>query len=67
VDGYFAVTGHWTEVVGAHEWELKSTLLDFTKVNNSHNGQHLGGALFQILDHIGIACKIIIVNLYIQL
>lgn len=57
-DGYFAVTGHWIEVTGPNEWKPMSALLGFTKLNNSHNGKRLGGALFKILDRLGIAHKV---------
>jgi hypothetical protein len=57
-DGYFAVTGYWIEESSPMLWECKSALLGFTKVNNAHNGKHLGGALFKILDCVGIAHKI---------
>jgi hypothetical protein len=40
------------------QWECKNALLGFTKVNNTHNGKRLGGALFQVLDHVGIAHKV---------
>jgi hypothetical protein len=57
-DGYFAITGHWIEENSPTQWECKSTLLGFTKVNNAHNRKRLGGALFKILDRIGIAHKV---------
>jgi hypothetical protein len=38
--------------------ECKSALLGFTKVNNAHNGKRLGGALFKVLDRVGIAHKV---------
>ena len=58
-DGYSAVTGHWIEENSPTVWELKSALLGFTKLNNAHNGKRLGGALFKVLDRIGIAHKVI--------
>ena len=57
-DGYFAVTGHWIEEKTATQWECKSALLGFTKVNNAHNGKRLGGALFKVLDRVGIAHRV---------
>lgn len=57
-DGYFAVIGHWIKEQPPMQWECKSALLGFTKVNNMHNGKHLGSALFKILDHISIAQKV---------
>ena len=57
-DGYFAVTGHWIEEKTPTVWECKSALLGFTKVNNAHNGKRLGGALFKVLDRVGIAHKV---------
>ena len=57
-DGYFALMGHWIEENSPTVWELKSALLRFTKLNNAHNGKWLGGALFKILDHVGITHKV---------
>jgi hypothetical protein len=57
-DGYFVVTGHWIEENSPMAWECKSALLGFTKVNNAHNGKCLGGALFKVLDRVGIAHKV---------
>ena len=57
-DGYFAVTGHWIEETAPREWELKSGLLGFTRVSNSHNGQRLGQALFKIFKRVGIEHKV---------
>jgi hypothetical protein len=56
-DGYFAVTGHWVEEPHPGKWELHSALLGFTRLNNAHNGKRLGGALFKIVDRLGIAHK----------
>lgn len=58
IDGYFAVTGHWIEEKVPMQWEIESSLLGFTKVNNAHSGKRLGGALFKILDRVGIAQKV---------
>ncbi|KAF8230432.1 hypothetical protein L208DRAFT_1183306, partial [Tricholoma matsutake] len=41
-DGYFAVTAHWIEELTPGKWELKSTLIGFTQLNNVHNGEQLG-------------------------
>jgi hypothetical protein len=57
-NGYFAVTSHWIEENDLGQWECQSPLLGFTKVNNAHNGKRLGGALFKILDRVGIAHKV---------
>ena len=59
-DGYFAVTGHWIQEDEPTRWECKSALLGFTKLNNAHNGKRLCGALFKVLDRIGIAHKVIL-------
>ena len=39
-------------------WECESALLGFTKVNNAHNRKRLSGALFKVLDHVGITHKV---------
>ncbi|KIK47782.1 hypothetical protein CY34DRAFT_8650 [Suillus luteus UH-Slu-Lm8-n1] len=51
-DGYFAVTGHWIEEKTTAQWELE--------INNAHTGKHLGGALFKILDRVGVTHKTLI-------
>ena len=58
LDGYFAVTGHWIEEQVPTHWDLKVTLLGFTRLNNTHNGEQLGQALFKIVDQVGIAHKV---------
>ncbi|KAN0105148.1 hypothetical protein V8E52_011310 [Russula decolorans] len=57
-DGYFPVTGHWIEETTPAQWEHKTAILGFTQVNNAHNGQQLGQALFKICRRIGILHKI---------
>ena len=57
-DGYFAVMGHWVEEMSQGSWNIKSTLLGFTWMNNSHNGKCLGQALFKIVDRLGISNKV---------
>ena len=56
-DGYFAVTGHWIEEPHPGIWELHSAFFGFVQLNNAHNGKRLGGALFKIVDWLGIAHK----------
>jgi hypothetical protein len=58
VDGYFAVMGHWIEEKVPMQWEIENSLLGFTKINNTHSGKWLGGALFKILDCVGITHKV---------
>lgn len=57
-DGYFAVTGHWIEESRPGVWELHSALLGFIRLNNAHNGKRLGGALFKIVERLGIAHQV---------
>ena len=57
-DGYLAVTGHWIETRADKSGFLNSALLGFTKLNNAHNGVHLGQALYRIVDHLGITHKV---------
>ena len=47
-------------------WELKSALLGFTKLNNAHDGKQLGGALFKVLDHVGIVHKVLLIYVVID-
>ena len=53
-DGYFAVMAHWIEELTPAKWELKSTLIGFTWLNNAHNGECLGQALFKVIKQVGI-------------
>lgn len=57
-DGYFAVIGHWIEEVGDYQWKLQSALLGFVRLNNAHNGLHLGQALYKVIARFGIAGKV---------
>ncbi|KAF8227733.1 hypothetical protein L208DRAFT_1295183 [Tricholoma matsutake] len=57
-DGYFAVTAHWIEESTPGKWELKSALIGFTWLNNAHNGEWLGQALFKIVRRVGIEHKV---------
>jgi len=63
-DRYFAVTGHWIEESWPGVWEIQSALLGFTRLNNAHNGKQLGGALFKIVDWLGIAHRVWILNYF---
>lgn len=57
-DGYFAVTAHWIEQLIPGKWELKSALIGFTRLNNAHNGERLGQALFKIVKRVRIEHKV---------
>jgi hypothetical protein len=57
-DRYFAVTGHWIKEQRSGTWELHNALFSFIWLNNAHNGKRLGGALFKIVDRLGIAHKV---------
>jgi hypothetical protein len=52
------VTGHWIEETTPAQWEHKTAVLGFTQVNNAHNGQRLGQALFKICRRVGILHKV---------
>lgn len=56
-DGYFAVTCHWIEESIPTQWEIKSSLLGFIRLNNAHNGKRLGQALFKVIKRVGIEHK----------
>jgi hypothetical protein len=60
-DGYFAVTAHWVEEPTPAKWELKNALIGFTRLNNAHNGERLGQALFKIIKRVGIEGKVCVV------
>jgi len=57
-DGYFGATAHWIEEPTPGKWELKSALIGFTRLNNAHNGERLGQALFKIVRRVGIELKV---------
>jgi hypothetical protein len=57
-DGYFAVTSHWIDEPSPAKWELKSALIGFTRLNNAHNGERLGQALFKIIKRVEIERKV---------
>ena len=63
-DGYFAVTAHWIEEPTSAKWELKSALIGFTQLNNAHNGERLGQALFKVIERIGIGHKVTFFYVY---
>jgi hypothetical protein len=52
------VTAHWIEEPTPAKWELKSALIGFTQLNNAHNGERLGQALFKIVKRVGIEDKV---------
>lgn len=56
VDGYLAVTAHWIHEEGKDQtkWTLRSAIIGFTKLNNSHHGKRLGQALFKVTERLGI-------------
>ena len=66
VDGYFAVTGHWIDESLPTQWELKSALLGFTRLCNSHSGERLGQALFKIVDRVDITRKVLVQFMFIS-
>jgi hypothetical protein len=57
-DGYFTVTAHWIEEPTPSKWELKSALIGFTLINNAHNGERLGQALFKVIKRVAIMDKV---------
>ena len=57
-DGYFAVTAHWIEEKVVTQWTLETSIIGFTRLNNAHNGERLGQALFKIVDRVGITHKV---------
>lgn len=58
-DAYFAVTGSWVEEnVSEGKWQVQTALIGFTQLNNAHNGERLGQALFKVVARIGIVHKV---------
>jgi hypothetical protein len=49
---------HWIRESTDSQWELKSVLIGFTKLNNAHNGVRLGQALFKVIKRVGIENKV---------
>lgn len=58
VDAYFAVTAHWIEEDCPGVWKMGMALIGFTQLNNSHNGQRLGQALYKIVERVRIQHKV---------
>lgn len=58
VEAYFAVTGYWIEELSVGVLEVQSAMIEFTPLNNAHNGVQLGQALFKVVDQVGIAHKV---------
>ena len=57
-DGYFVATAHWVEESTPAKWELKNAIIGFVQLNNAHNGEQLGQALFRIIKHVAIKHKV---------
>ena len=57
INGYFAVTGSWVEEGLQNTWKVQMALLGFVQLNNVHNGQWLGQALFKVVQWMGITHK----------
>ena len=57
-NGYFVVTAHWIEEATSAKWELKNALIDFMRLNNSHNSEQLGQALFKVIIRVRIGHKV---------
>ena len=51
---FLGVTAHWIN----DEWELKSILLDFIKLEGSHSGKNLKEFFLKSLDNFGITTKV---------
>src|SRR5260221_10820101 len=64
-DGYFAVMVYWVQEPMLGKWELKSALIGFTQLNNAHNGEQLGQALFKIVKRLGIEHKVSALSLLV--
>jgi hypothetical protein len=58
MDGYFAVTASWIEENTPHVWTLQTGLLAFIQLNNSHNGVHLGQALYKAVKCLDVTHKV---------
>jgi hypothetical protein len=48
------------------QWELRSVLLGFTRLCNSHSGERLGQALFKIVDRVNITQKVLVQFVFIS-
>ena len=57
-DGYFAVMAHWIKELTPANWKFKNALIGFMQLNNAHNGEQLGQALFKIIQQVGIEHKV---------
>jgi len=48
------ITAHWI----SDEWEMKSLLLDFIKLEGSHSGKNLKDAFIKSIKEFGITNKV---------
>ena len=65
-DGYFAVTAHWIESkkAASMEWQLRSALIGFVRLNTAHDGRNLAHALFGVTERLDITTKVLPFTLY---
>ena len=52
------MTAHCIEETALTKWELKNTLISFTRIANAHSGEWLGQVLFKIVERVSIQHKV---------
>jgi hypothetical protein len=55
---FLGITAHWI----TSNWELKSTIIDFVKLEGPHSGKNIKEVFLNSLNNLGITTK---VNFYI--
>lgn len=55
---FLGITAHWV----TSNWELKSTIIDFVKLEGPHSGKNIKEVFLNSLNNLGITTK---VNFYI--
>lgn len=55
---FLGITAHWV----TSNWELKSTIIDFIKLEGPHSGKNIKEVFLNSLNNLGITTK---VNFYI--
>lgn len=51
---FLGITAHWV----TSSWELKSTIIDFVKLEGPHSGKNIKEVFLNSLNNLGITTKV---------
>ena len=51
---FLGITAHWV----TSNWELKSTIIDFVKLEGPHSGKNIKEVFLNSLNNLGITTKV---------